>query len=168
MIDVIKEGIRKKIETLNSILENVNIKKIESFVIDPLKEEKLNLNLPKGKSFIYIIKSIKAIEQQTISKGIEEGKKQNFAMCRINDNFEVNSENCLYVGSSHSIVKRISEHLGIGGSSKTYAMHLKYWWTNGPIIVEIYEVNNFDKCLQLYEDILWDYYKPILGRQGKK
>jgi len=55
MIDVIKEGIKKEIKALNSILENVNIKKIESFVIDPLKEKKLNLNLPKGESFIYII-----------------------------------------------------------------------------------------------------------------
>ena len=167
MIDVIKEGIKKEIEALNSILENVNIKKIESFVIDPLKEKKLNLNLPKGESFIYIIKSIKPIEQQIIIKGIEEGKKKDFAMCRINDNFGVNKENCLYVGSSHDIVKRLQEHIGIGGYQKTYAMHLAKWWEYGPITIEIYSVGD-NEYLQLFEDILWDYYKPILGRQGKK
>ena len=167
MISIIKDGIKKEIETLNSILENINIKKIESFVINPLTEKKLNLNLPKGESYIYIIKSVKPIEQQTIIKGIEKGKKQNFAMCRINKNLEENKENCLYVGSSHDIEKRISEHLGIGGSSKTYAMQLSKWWDYGSITIEIYRVGD-NKCLQIFEDILWDYYKPLLDRQGKK
>ena len=64
-------------------------------------------------------------------------------------------------------LKRIEEHLGTGGSSKTYAMHLSKWWECGPITVTYYKVEE-DKCLQLFEDILWNYYKPVLGRQGKK
>ena len=46
-------------------------------------------------------------------------------------------------------------------------MHLREWWDYGLITIEIYSVEN-DKYLQLYEDILWDYYKPLLGRQDKK
>ena len=166
MINIIKEGIKEEMKSLNSILENVHIKELEPIRIDISKEE-LNLNLPAKKSFIYVIKSVKSIKQKCIVDGIES-KKQTFAMCRINDNFSINKENCLYVGSSHNIVKRISEHLGLGGSAKTYAMHLKEWWNNGAVIVELYSVEDSDKCLQLYEDLLWDYYKPILGRQGKK
>ena len=81
--------------------------------------------------------------------------------------FSKNKENCLYVGSSHNLKKRIEEHLGSGGSSKTYAMHLSKWWECGSITVTYYKVEE-DKCLQLFEDILWNYYKPVLGRQGKK
>ena len=89
-------------------------------------------------------------------------------MCRFNENnFSENKENCLYVGSSHNLKKRIEEHLGVGGSSKTYAMHLSKWWKDGLITLTYYKVEE-DKCLQLFEDILWNYYKPILGRQGKK
>ena len=32
--------------------------------------------------------------------------------------------------------------------------------------IETYETK--DENLQLFEDILWDIYKPLLGRQGKK
>ena len=167
MIGIIKKGIKDEIKTLNSILENINIKKLEPLEINPSKETVLNLNLPAKKSYIYVIKSIKPITQQKIIQGIEN-KKQDFAMCKINDNFKDNRDNCLYVGSSHNIIKRISEHIGIGGSPKTYAMHLSEWWNNGTITIDFYSVENSDKCLQLYEDILWDYYKPILGRQGKK
>lgn len=166
MINIIKNGIKKEIKALNSILENVNIKKIKAIQIDISNNITLDLNLPSKKSFIYVIKAINPIKED-ICTGIKD-IKSNCAMCRINDNFKSNKDNCLYVGSSHNIIKRISEHLGIGGSSKTYAMHLKKWWKNGAVIIEIYEVNDSDKCLQLYEDILWDYYKPILGRQGKK
>ena len=167
MINIIKDGIKKEIKNLSSILENIHIIELKPITINVVKESTLNLDLPAKKSFIYVIKSRKPIKKQDIIDGIES-KKQTFAMCRINDNFSINKENCLYVGSSHNIVKRISEHLGLGGSAKTYAMHLKEWWNNGAVIVELYSVEDSDKCLQLYEDLLWDYYKPILGRQGKK
>ena len=167
MINIIKCEIEKEIEELKCILKNINIKELEPITIDVLKENTLNLDLPAKKSYIYVIKSIKSIKKQGIIDGIES-KKQNFAMSRINDNFNKNKENCLYVGSSHNIVKRIKEHLGFGGSAKTYAMHLKEWWGNGTIIIELYHIEDSDKCLQTYEDLLWDYYKPILGRQGKK
>lgn len=167
MINIIKKHIIEEIKNLNSILENINIKKLEPIEIIPTKEVMLNLNLPKGESFIYVIKSVKPIEQQSLVSGIKS-KKKDFAMCRINKNFNENIENCLYVGSSHNIIKRLQEHLGIDDSAKTYAMHLAEWWEYGPIIMEIYKVEDSDKCLQLYEDILWEHYRPILGRQGKK
>ena len=167
MINIIKDGIKNEIKNLSSILENIHITKLKPITINVAKESVLNLDLQAKKSFIYVIKSRKPIKKQGIIDSIKS-KKQDFAMCRINDNFNENKENCLYVGSSHNIVKRLCEHLGFGGSAKTYAMHLKEWWNVGDVVIELYKIEDSDKCLQLYEDLLWDYYKPILGRQGKK
>ena len=44
-----------------------------------------------------------------------------------------------------------------------YSPSLFYWlmWVE----IETYETK--DENIQLFEDILWDIYKPLLGRQGK-
>lgn len=165
MINLIKGGIEKEIKELNAALKSVNIKKEKELTLDVIRVNSFDLDLSSKKSFLYIIKSVNQIDKD-IAKNIRN-KKYGYAMCRVNDNFDINQDNCLYVGSSHNIKKRIIEHLGLGGSPKTYAMHLREWWDYGLITIEIYSVEN-DKYLQLYEDILWDYYKPLLGRQGKK
>lgn len=55
--------------------------------------------------------------------------------------------------------------MGVGGSKKTYALHLKQWFKE-QIEIEVYKTKN--EYLQLFEDIMWDIYKPLLGKRGKK
>ncbi len=153
MINIIKNSVEIEIKNLKSFLKNINIYKEKELTIDITQKTLLNLNLPTKKSFIYIIKSINPVNRDII-KNIKDYKHS----------YAYNKDNCLYVGSSHNINKRLKEHLGISGYPKTYAMHLKKWWNYGPISI-VYNVT--DKYLQLCEDILWEYYKPLLGRQGK-
>ena len=167
MINLIKDELEKEIKELQSIKKNIKINFVDDILIEDLKNMNFALNTDKS-SYIYIIKSKKTLNKEAIKNGIDKAKNENYAMCRFNENnFSENKENCLYVGSSHNLKKRIEEHLGVGGSSKTYAMYLSKWWKYGLITLTYYKVEE-DKCLQLFEDILWNYYKPILGRQGKK
>ena len=107
------------------------------------------------------------------------GKK--ISLCRINDsdkwkNVNSNETACLYVGSSEEIHKRLKEHL-FECEPTTYAMHLDTWFEKKdlPITINIWDFSEFLKdeksdtdYLQTIEDLLWNHYKPLFGRQGKK
>ena len=109
---------------------------------------------------------------------IKEDKKE-ISLCRINKNSEEwkkvkrNKSVCLYVGSSENIAQRLKEHLFLCSQS-TYAMHLRAWFpTNLAITVNIWDFHDFlidedPDDLQRIEDILWNHYQPLFGRQGKK
>jgi hypothetical protein len=80
-------------------------------------------------------------------------------------------EYCLYIGSKEKkAIKRFQEHLGIGTDSRsTYALWLKDWWPkNTELVFKIYEFDNTidTELLQIIEDLLWDEYKPLLGKKG--
>jgi hypothetical protein len=109
----------------------------------------------------------------------KEGK---IAMCKINDdknddNWGKNEEGCLYVGSSHNIMQRIREHLGLAYAG-TYAMHLGQWfWELQPklkVTIEFWKTTKLTNnkknpaYLQIVEDILWDHYKPLFGKRGPR
>ena len=102
------------------------------------------------------------------------------SLCRINEtspewkNVQSNKTVCLYVGSSNDIRQRLKEHLFLCNSN-TYAMHLEKWFkTELTITIHTWGFNDFlngennANHLQIIEDILWNHYKPILGKQGKK
>jgi len=77
----------------------------------------------------------------------------------------------LYVGSSLGLVSRIKQHLGFGPKG-TYAMQLYSWCKNLNIEITL-NIYAFDSeisknAFQAFEDGVWNYLKPLLGRQGKK
>ena len=109
------------------------------------------------------------------------------------ENFEdkVKSLYCLYVGSSKKLKSRLREHCD-DNTKGPYAMHIGSWknWSHlkelkeqkvleelkeledGQIIIKILKLENqkeyIPEQIQFYEDVLWDSYKPLLGRRGSK
>lgn len=95
------------------------------------------------------------------------------------DNVKENLLNCLYVGSSKELKSRLREHCDYNPKGP-YAMHIGSWknWLplkelkDGQIKIFILKLENqneyFPEQIQFYEDVLWDYYKPLLGRRGSK
>ena len=107
------------------------------------------------------------------------------------DNGKVNLLNCLYVGSSEKLKSRLRQHCD-DNPKGPYAMHIGSWknWSHlkelkelevlkelkelkdGQIEIFILKLENkkeyFPEQIQFYEDVLWDYYKPLLGRRGSK
>lgn len=69
--------------------------------------------------------------------------------------FNLGCGNNLYISTSvYPYFKILTEYM---------AIHEVY----KEIEIEIYEIKDSDN-MQLYEDLLWQKYKPILGREGKK
>lgn len=171
---LIKELLDKYILELQDVAKNVEIHKIATLDMVISKHEavlnKIN-DLVDDKNIIYIIKTNEDFPIKEIEKIKENLKKDGYAVFRINkDNIKnyvgVNSDKYLYVGSSKEVKKRLKEHLGFGYKS-TFSLHLNKWFENKKIQIELYKVAN-DKNLQLFEDLLWENYKPFLGRQGRK
>lgn len=167
----IKLAIETKINMLNSIKNNINLKELASFDYNSI--ENLNqaiddyLNIGVKLPCLYIIQINKNLELSYV-KNKKEQYKKNVALFKINEeNFNDKNNKCLYVGSSHNIKKRIKEHLGTAGSNKTYALHLKQW-IDDDVKFQIHIFKTEDINLQLFEDLLWDLYKPLLGRKGAK
>lgn len=81
------------------------------------------------------------------------------------------SSSCFYVGSSQSIAKRLSEHLGYGAAG-TYALQLLHWAR--PLSLELefvcakYPEGTAYSIVQSLEDALWESKAPMFGRQGRK
>ena len=88
---------------------------------------------------------------------------------------------CLYVGSSQKLHSRLEQHLTQKNKS-VYALHLSEWFPkkeNLKLIVikmknqdieKMQETEKKEKTkkMQKYEDYFWNYYEPLLGKQGKK
>lgn len=193
-----KEDELKKIKTdtidFNEISDEEKIKtKINNdncgiyiFFCDDDVKEIINKFYPKRKKGknqdIYKILSKYQDEYKMLSKYNEE-------------NFEGNVKedllNCLYVGSSKKLKSRLREHCD-DNTKGPYAMHIGSWknWSHlkelkeleklkklkeledGQIIIKILKLENqkeyIPEQIQFYEDVLWDYYKPLLGRRGSK
>jgi len=84
----------------------------------------------------------------------------------------LNQQNqCLYVGSSQSVSKRLSEHLGYG-AARTYALQLLHWARPLNLKLRFVCAKYGDKTdyevVQALEDALWQNKKPMFGRQGRK
>ena len=122
-------------------------------------------------------------------KMLSRYNKENFE-----DNDKENSPYCLYVGSSKELKSRLRQHCD-DNLNGPYAMHIGSWknWSHlkeqkeqkelkvlevlkelkdGQIEIFILKLENkkeyFPEQIQFYEDVLWDYYKPLLGRRGPK
>ena len=74
----------------------------------------------------------------------------------------------MYVGSSTTgVKKRIEQHLGIGRSKDTYALHLSHWFKGEyKITIKVYHELLDIEVLQIIEDALSHDLKPAFGKQG--
>jgi len=77
-------------------------------------------------------------------------------------------------GSSEDILKRLKEHL-FKNNPTTYAMRLEEWFKEPSVEITIHIWNFYaflrnkkdSDYLQYIEDLIWNHYKPLFGRQGK-
>ena len=119
--------------------------------------------------YIYIIKAIGGAELGRCRAKFAKAKIEKVearAYARLNDESET-----LYVGSSHNISKRISEHFGLGYRG-TYALQMKNWVAGLDGSVQI-SIARFDAAidrsvLQAVEDGLWQMDQPMFGRRGAR
>jgi len=122
--------------------------------------------------------------EESIEKKYEKLKEDKIAICRKNNennatdsqilkwkNLEENQEYCLYVGGSSDFTSRLRQHLGYGPES-TYSLQLKRWWSEAKIHIDVWDITDIvgedSTKRQIIEDILWDKYDPLFGKQGAK
>ncbi len=120
-------------------------------------------------------------DENELERKVEKAKEKNVLLPRRNKKspwWDVSDSSiCLYIGSSKKIVGRLKEHL-FNYNTSAYAMHLEEWFDKEvKITIHLWNFSNFLKnenedinfeYLQNIEDLLWNHYQPLLGRQGKK
>ena len=105
---------------------------------------------------------------------IRDDEKDNKGFARANK--KVVKPNCIYVGSSNNLSKRMAEHFGAARfgktkiSASTYAIRFKEWLPEGETVTCFYfEVKTQSQSvLQALEDGIWNNLKPITGKKGGK
>ena len=180
--NVIKEGIYKKINQLENMknLSIINyreilIKNIHNYSISDFTKDFDGIR----ENIIYQINSDKlTISCKDIKNKFDELKTkykkdgEKYCISKINEKNWNNklSNYCLYIGSSNDIITRFKQHLGLNLVSRsTYSLYLIDWW---PENIELqFKIFGFGRnieqnSLQIIEDILWEEYKPLLGKKG--
>jgi hypothetical protein len=191
---IIKEGIDKKIEELQALVEQKVLlaEKPETAFFGDFDEEKArNITAAKLKDdsrFTYMEKIKKAIyivsapdfpfswEYINDDNGPFKNLKETIALPRISgkshwDDQKGKKSKCLYVGSSHSIASRVIQHFWKCAKG-TYALHLiewDWWDKKNEAQIDIWDASEIsDNHLLIIEDIVWIKYKPLFGRPGAK
>ena len=179
MKELLEKLLDNHITELKQIRKHVNITPLNTVLKFNTSETNINRSkveqIERKEFLIYVIKTKEKLTYEEAEKGYDKLQEKGYGAFRVKDkenkeHFEYwknkTGEKCLYVGSSQDIRKRLKEHLGIIDKT-TYALHLSVWWKNREISVELYEAKN-EKEMQLFEDLLWDEYKPLLGKKGRK
>lgn len=186
--DIMKKlKLEEKIENLNLKETNKNLEKIKEHPKYPYIVSKYpELVKYYGKTiYIFFVDEFpykkEYIEDEFKKLKEPKDRKRKFSLCRINetknwDDVESKKNICLYVGSSEDILQRLREHLFLLECyPDTYAMHLATWFKKDiSIHIKIWGFNDFLSgkedldYLQYIEDLLWNHYEPLFGRQGKK
>ena len=180
---LIKKGISKKIEQLNN-LNNLSIKNSKEILINNISKYSIsNLNNDFsgiGENIIYQINSkeltISYEELKNTFDALKKKYKNNgkeYHISKINEKHWSSelSNYCLYIGSKRNdAITRFKQHLGINIDNRSvYSLYLSDWWPdNIELQIKIYEFGKSinQNSLQIIEDILWEEYKPLLGKQG--
>ena len=177
--NLIKDSADEMIEKY-TIVKDIKFPKIQIIKIDNLANykveefEKYFNNI--GKNIIYFIVCNKLpFNYSEIKDKFKElkSKNKNYHVSHINDKelWERKPEQYyLYIGSKEDNAKlRFKQHLGLINTRQTYSMYLKDWWPeNNKLFIHYYEFGENMKSvlLQIIEDLLWDYYKPLFGKKG--
>jgi len=125
-------------------------------VITDLEDIK-SLTITRG---VYIIEEVNGDKIKTRADFLALKYKEYVAMPKLNCASDV-----MYVGSSRKNLKdRLLQHAGLG-PQKTYALHLKDWFT-GQVKITIKEYEVSDPVLQLIEDGIAFDLLPAFGKRG--
>lgn len=121
----------------------------------------------KRSVFLYYIRLQGTTDLNKIKKDYSVAKKKNGRnYARLNE-----PSAYFYVGSSKNIRQRLKDHLGYC-SEKTYSLHLAYWARSLSLELEFvcakYNEPAPREIYQALEDTLWEWLKPMFGRQGKR
>lgn len=185
--EIISGKKKEYFEKIENFCKEDEIKKFKIDTIDFNEisdEEKFKTKINNDNCGIYIFfcdDKVKEIIKNSYPKRKKEKNQAEYKMLsRYNKkNFEDNLLNCLYVGSSKELKSRLREHCD-DNPKGPYAMHIGSWknWMpleelkDGQIKIKILKLENQNEYIpeqiQFYEDVLWDYYKPLLGRRGSK
>ena len=194
--EIISRKKKEYFEKIENFCKEDELKKFKTVTIDfneisdegKLKRDPFKNNINNDECGIYIFfcdDKVKEIIKNSYPKRKKGENQDKYKMLsKYNEeNFEnkvkENPLNCLYVGSSKELKSRLREHCD-DNTKGPYAMHIGSWknWLPlkelkaGQIIIKILKLENqneyFPEQIQFYEDVLWDYYKPLLGRRGSK
>jgi len=164
-----------------TVKEFSDIKKSKKGKYPDFKNEYPILKDIKYAIYIFSTEKFPSYSMEKFEK-IKKEKKKTIKLCRTNRKYIKEGESCcLYVGSSLDINQRLKEHLTICNAT-AYAMHLSEWYPeNSKIQIDIWDFTEFfendkdleklndnEEKLQMIEDLLWEHYQPVFGRQGKK
>lgn len=195
--EIISDTKKEYFEKIENFCKEDELKKIKTDTIDfkeiytdegKLKRDPFKNNINNDNCGIYIFfcdDKVKEIIINSYPKRKKEKNQDEYKMLskyneeNFEDNVKENLLNCLYVGSSKELKSRLREHCD-DNPKGPYAMHIGSWknWfplkelKDGQIKIFILKLENqneyFPEQIQFYEDVLWDYYKPLLGRRGSK
>ena len=119
---------------------------------------------------IYIVKLGPTADWTAVRDALNRqktGKLDDRAYPQIN---KTSASEYMYVGSSRDCVKRLIEHLGLGGKT-TYSLQMSSWATSlvGDFEIEILKYTDIDQIvLCAIEDQLSKELKPLFGRRGSR
>lgn len=146
------ENLIKDAATAHQILNHpLNVEVITNL------EDINSLNITKG---VYIIEEVNGDKVKTHKNFSDFKLKHYVAMPKLNSPSDV-----MYVGSSRKNLKdRLLQHAG-HGYRKTFALHLKDWFT-GQVKITVKEYDVSDSVLQLIEDSIAFDLNPAFGKRG--
>lgn len=176
--NIITNHQQKSISFLESINPETDLDLKSNLFKNPITISEIEENLSSletnlGFWAIYLIFADKNFKYEEIKSSYESTKNQGFKMSRMPteeniSSFEKSEKKCLYVGSCRNLKERLKSHLE--NPKSTYSLHLKKWFpTDKKLSLQIIEVKTENpEIMQLYEDFLWQEFKPLFGKQGKK
>ena len=157
------------IKELQIISKNIKFEKIKTLNIIVSKSKKLKdeiENLGNKGYIIYIVIIDNTVSLDELKKEKRKSKELYYSFPQVNEEHVEKGNRCLYIGSSLNISSRLKQHLGFIGSNRTFSLRLNNWAKERRINIELYETDTKDN-MQLFEDLLWRKYKPMLGRMGR-
>lgn len=158
------------IAELQEVSKSNKFKKLKTLDIVVSKSKKLQSEIEtignKG-YIIYVVTTNDEIDLEELKKEKRKSKKLLYAFPQVNEKHAVEGNKYLYIGSSLEISSRLKQHLGFIGSNKTFSLRLNNWAKGRKVTIDLYETDTKDN-MQLFEDLLWREYKPVLGKMGRK
>jgi len=158
--------------------KTIKINSLKTYTITDLEKDFQNI---ENDYVLYIFSSNDfKLSHQEVKQLFQNLKQKNatYHISKINEEIfwsKKSKESILYVGSKEkNIKKRIKEHLGLNGSSRsTYSLYLKDWWPdNTSLVIKIWQLesvfgkNNKYEMMNIIEDLIWDEYRPMFGKRG--
>lgn len=169
MQGIIEPLLDNHIEKLQEIRQNIKFNKLEALdiVVSKSKELEDRIKSLGNKGYIiYIVTVEDNVSLDELGKEKRKSKDSHYSFPQVNEGHVAKDNRCLYIGSSLEISTRLKQHLGFIGSKKTFSLRLNNWAKGRRVNIELYETDNKDN-MQLFEDLLWKKYKPMLGRMGR-